>query len=637
VSGRQTLPPAMPSTYLTTTFRDRELVKSLGARWDALARRWFVPEGRDLAPFAAWLPPDGAMAPGAGPLTSSTAMASAASMATMAPLPSSAASLLPADDASLPAVPERSVSLSSLLAGVAQAVAAAFRAGAWTTAEVLKADVRRGHVYLELAERDAQGVSVAQARGMIWSDTANRIVPAFEQATGMVLGAGIKLLLRARPTLHPLYGLSLVIDAIDPDYTLGDLEARKREIRQRLQREGLFELNRQLPAPWDFNQVLVVAPQGAAGLGDFNAEAQRLARHGLCQFTVVHSRFQGEGAAAEVLAALNQAMDACRARAALPDAVAIIRGGGAVNDLAWLNDYALARGVCELEVPVFTGIGHERDNTVLDEVAHTRFDTPSKVIQGIEQHIVRRAREAQAAYADILGLARQQLQRSRQSLEQAQQSVRQLAQRNLQEARELSRQALGTVHGESQRLVRAAALASGTLYTAVGHRAMAQVAQARQRAPALLADVSAQARQTLHAARADSLLHLRTTLDHSRLGAAQARLTVDRTLSELKIGARQQLDEARHQSQALVREVAGQGPDKALDRGFAMLRRPGPGGRTVTRAAHVACGAPLDIQLQDGRLNVQVLDVQRSSAVSTLASPTVFDPITGTPAPKDRP
>jgi exodeoxyribonuclease VII large subunit len=623
----------MPPTYLTTRFRDRERVKSLGARWDAQARRWFVPEGRDLAPFASWLPPDGARAPDAGLLTSPTSLAS------------TAASPLPADDTGLPAVPGRGVSLSSLLAGVAQAVASAFRAGAWTTAEVLKADVRRGHVYLELAERDAQGVSVAQARGMIWADTANRIVPAFEQATGMVLGAGIKLLLRARPTLHPLYGLSLVIDAIDPDYTLGDLEARKREIRQRLQREGLFELNRQLHPPWDFNQVLVVAPQGAAGLGDFNAEAQRLAQHGLCQFTVVHSRFQGEGAAAEVLAALHQGMDRFRRGPVLPDAVAIIRGGGAVNDMAWLNDYALARGVCELEVPVFTGIGHERDNTVLDEVAHTRFDTPSKVIQGIEQHIVRRAREAQAAYAEVLVLARQQAAGSRQAVEQDAQTLRQRAQRHVQDARELSRQALGTVHAESQRLARSAALASGTLYTAVGHRAMAQVAQARQLAPALLADVSAQARQTLLAARADSVLNLRTTLDHSRLGAAQARTTVDRTLGELKMGAHQQLEEARHQTQALVREVTGQGPEKALERGFAVVRRPGPRGAAITRVAHVALGAPLDIQLQDGRLNVQVLDIQRpTTATVTVTASTSHSASAPTPGPvidpdgqKDRP
>lgn len=169
----------------------------------------------------------------------------------------------------------------------------------------------------------------------------------------------------------------------DPDYTLGDLEARKREIRERLQREGLFELNRQLPTPWDYNLVLVVAPEGGAGLGDFQAEARRIEAFGICRFVYVHSRFQGDGAAAEIRTALLGAMERMAGDGSLPDAVAIIRGGGAINDMAWLNDYALVRTVCELEVPVLTGIGHERDNTVLDEVANIRFDTPSKVIAGI--------------------------------------------------------------------------------------------------------------------------------------------------------------------------------------------------------------------------------------------------------------
>ena len=266
----------MPGTYLTTAFRDKDQVKSLGARWDAERRSWYVPEGLDLAPFASWLP-NGVP----------TALAVSQEAA-------------------------RGISLSQLLAGVAQAVAAAYRSGVWTRVEVVKVDVRRGHVYLELTERSAEGGSLAQARATIWADTANTLVPQFEQATGAVLGPGIKLLVRAKPTVHPQYGLSLAIDGIDPEYTLGDLEARKREIRERLKREGLFDLNRQLPQPWDFNAILVVAPEGAAGLGDFEAEAKRLERFGLCHFTYAYSRFQGDGAASEIRMALMDALDCPR-------------------------------------------------------------------------------------------------------------------------------------------------------------------------------------------------------------------------------------------------------------------------------------------------------------------------------------
>src|SRR5690606_37877638 len=200
----------------------------------------------------------------------------------------------------------------------------------------------------------------------------------------------IKLLVQVRPSFKAQYGFSLEILDIDPDFTLGDLEAKKREIRTRLQQEGLWGRNKGLAQPWDYQRVLVLAPQGAAGLGDFQAEAVRLQTYGICRFTYCFSRFQGEGAAREMKASLLQAFEEW-ARPLPGDAVVIIRGGGAVNDLAWLNDYELARAVCEMPVPVLTGIGHERDSTVLDEIANIRFDTPSKVIAGIERAIKARA------------------------------------------------------------------------------------------------------------------------------------------------------------------------------------------------------------------------------------------------------
>ena len=164
----------------------------------------------------------------------------------------------------------------------------------------------------------------------------------------------------------------------------------------------MFAANKLLPAPWDFNAVLVVAPPGGAGLGDFQAEANRLAQFGVCQFTYVYSRFQGEGAASEILTALQTALSTWdSSNAGPPDAIVLIRGGGAVNDLAWLNDYHLARLICDQPIPVWSGIGHERDSTVLDEVAHTSFDTPSKVIAGIEKLITARVFETQANFACI--------------------------------------------------------------------------------------------------------------------------------------------------------------------------------------------------------------------------------------------
>ena len=272
----------MPNTYLTVPFKVKDTAKALGARWDGEARRWYVQDGQDLAPFGAWLPD---LAPAS---------------------PSLNVAAVPGSTALQPVA--QGIPLSRLLQGVATAVADAYSAGVWTVAEVLRASTKDGHVYLELSERDADGRVLAKAQAAIWARTAERIVPAFERATGATLGAGLKLLVRARPVFKAQFGFSLDIDAIDPNYTLGNLEAHKREIRERLKRENLFDQNKRLPTPWDFHAVLVVAPQGGAGLGDFSKEADRLARCGVCRFSYVHSRFQGEGAAADIVEALRQGL-----------------------------------------------------------------------------------------------------------------------------------------------------------------------------------------------------------------------------------------------------------------------------------------------------------------------------------------
>ncbi len=576
----------MPNTYLQTAYSDREQVKRLGARWDPDRRQWFVPDGRDLASFGSWLPAE-----------HQTALSTQE------------------NDASIDlALPTKGVSLSQLLAGVAQAVARAYGAGEWVRAEVVKVDARNGHVYLELTERNIAGDSLAQARAIMWASTANQILPAFENATGVVLGAGLKLLLRAKPTLHPQYGLSLVVDAIDPDYTLGDLEAKKREIRARLQREGLTELNRGLPTPWDYNAVLVVAPQGAAGLGDFQIEAERLQRFGLCRFVILHSRFQGEGAAAEVRQALLRGLADWKSfglEQDQPDAVVIIRGGGAVNDLAWLNDYELARCICETPVPVLTGIGHERDRTVLDEVAHTRFDTPSKVISGIEQLIVRRTVEARDHLQAMVRLAAQAVRNTGRAVEQANLLVGASARRQIANASKRSAEMMSTIRVGAIQSVRDASELTNQRFLDVKHQALTQVVTARQAVPILLAEVRSEARQSLRAAQSDSSGHLRSVLERASLDAQGSAEAANRMLADVASGARRIVAESGQQSTAMMREIAGQGPEKTLGRGFAIVRA---SGKPVTSARDVANGAAIEIQFRDGRVAARAGDNQGNNS-----------------------
>jgi exodeoxyribonuclease VII large subunit len=545
-------------TFLDVPYRQKDEARSLGARWDAEARKWYVPHGVDLVAFRSWLPMS------ASP-EASTALATPEMLAPTA----------------LEAV--KGVALSALLAGVARAVAATYQEGVWVRVEVMRVDARAGNVYLELSERSQQGDVHATAKGFIPRGVAQRILPAFERDAGVTLGPGLKLLVRAKPSFSVRWGLSLDIEALDASFTLGDMAARLREIRGRLQREGLFDRNRTLKAPRDFTRVLVVSPADAAGLGDFRADADRLDRHGLCQFVYAHSRFQGEGSAQEIASVAAKKLDKLIAEGTLPDAVVIIRGGGAVNDLAWLNDYALARFVCECPVPVFSGIGHERDNTILDEVANTPFDTPSKVIAHIRDAIVAGARLAQESFSLVVRSA------------QATIAARLESTHRLYEV---------SVSG-SMRVLQAARAEALRHWTDVQSEAGRHVGAARERAPLLWVDVCSGAQRAVMGARADAARTHAQSVQHIALRIAHARNAADAAMEHVNIGASTMVQRARDTSSALLREILGQGPERTLARGFAIARD--DAGQPVTSAGRAAASRSLHVQFADGTVATQVV------------------------------
>jgi exodeoxyribonuclease VII large subunit len=553
--------------YLTVPYREKNDAKSLGARWDPEASSWYVPAGADLAPFSKWLP-----------------------------INATTSSLVPSDTASLtsPAASKgtdlevpKGIPLSRLLAGVAAAVSAAYREEIWVRAEVMKVDARNANVYLELSERTSDGDVTATGRGFIAARVANRILPEFQRATGATLGPGIKVLVRAKPVFSVRWGLSLEIDAIDASFTLGEMAARMREIRQRLQREGLFDANKQLSAPEDFNLVLVIAPAEAAGLGDFRADADSLHRHGVCAFIYAHSRFQGDGSAADILAAAKEGLETItREHRRAPDAVVVIRGGGAVNDLAWLNDYALARWICECTVPVFSGIGHERDNTILDEVAHTRFDTPGKVIAAIRDRIVARTNAAVEACESIVSTVERVVADRRQRSDRLIEAVKASALSSLNRAR----------------------LESERLNTSIRAGAQGQLSDARQRVPLLMSEVRSGAAKALAGARSGTERLVAVTGERARAAAAHTRAAATTHIGVVHDRSLLLVDSARKAAEGLLREVMGQGPQRTLARGFALVR--GADGRPVTRVAGVAPGDAVEIELADGQLGAAVSEVK---------------------------
>lgn len=251
----------------------------------------------------------------------------------------------------------------------------------WVTAELMDVAVRGGHCYMELLQKDERGVQVAKARGVIWASNYPRIDARFYSATGQRFATGLKVMLRVSASMHPVYGFSLVVSDVNPEYTMGDLLRRRREILMRLKQEGILELNRMLPFPEVPQRIAVISARGAAGYGDFINQLYSNPSRLRFRTRLYPAVMQGVSAPSSIIAALERVM----ADAAMWDCVVIIRGGGATSDLQAFEDYDLAANVANFPLPVVIGIGHERDVTVLDWVANKRLKTPTAVAEWLVQ------------------------------------------------------------------------------------------------------------------------------------------------------------------------------------------------------------------------------------------------------------
>lgn len=245
----------------------------------------------------------------------------------------------------------------------------------WVQAEL--SDVRTnstGHCYLEFIQKDPRSNNlIAKARGTIWANVYRLLKPYFEESTGQVFVSGIKVLVQVTVSFHELYGYSLTVQDIDPTYTLGDMARRRREILKQLEEEGVLTLNKELEMPVLPQRIAVVSSPTAAGYGDFCHQLKNNPRGFFFHTELFPALMQGDRVEESVLSAL----DAILNRQEDFDAVVIIRGGGATSDLSGFDTYLLAAACAQFPLPIITGIGHERDDTVLDSVAHTRVKTPT--------------------------------------------------------------------------------------------------------------------------------------------------------------------------------------------------------------------------------------------------------------------
>lgn len=270
---------------------------------------------------------------------------------------------------------ENPFSLYSLNSLVHEAVSNAMPQRYWVTGEL--SEVREtavGHCYIELVQRDESTYDmVAKARGTIWSRIYSLLRPYFLEQTGQPFAAGLKVLLQVTVNFHELYGYTLDVCDIEPTYTLGDIARQRQLVIKRLTDEGVIGLNKELCIPRIPQRVAVISSPTAAGYGDFCDQL----RNNCYGFVFYHSLFpspmQGNGVEHGII----EALDRIAANVDFWDVVVIIRGGGATSELNCFDTYDLANNCAQFPLPIITGIGHQRDESVLDIVAHTSAKTPT--------------------------------------------------------------------------------------------------------------------------------------------------------------------------------------------------------------------------------------------------------------------
>lgn len=254
----------------------------------------------------------------------------------------------------------------------------------WVTAELSDLRISGGHCYFELIDKNAGTKTIdARLRGIIWASTFARLNAKFKAQTGQNLATGLRVLVKGSVNYHSAYSISFVVNDIDPSFTMGDVERRRREILAQLQKDGILELNRSLQWSLPALKIAIVSAKGAAGYGDFIH--QLYSNPSRLRFTtrLFPAILQGEHTSASIISALN-AINACGDDAW--DCVVIIRGGGATSDLVSFDNYELAANIAQFPIPVIVGIGHERDITVLDYIANMRVKTPTAAAEWLIEH-----------------------------------------------------------------------------------------------------------------------------------------------------------------------------------------------------------------------------------------------------------
>lgn len=314
------------------------------------------------------------------------------------------------------------IALHQLTQQIADVVNSTFVDPLWIVAEVSDLRVaQNGHCYMQLVEKDARrGNTLASVRAMVWANRWWLLRDSFVQQTGQPFSNGLKVMLLVQVTMHEQYGLSLQIVDFDPSYTLGEMARRRLEIIRQLEADGVIDMNRELPFPTRPQRIAVISASEAAGYGDFTRQLDEN-QYGLKFYChLFAATMQGQQTEASVTAALERIYQAQE----LFDCVVIIRGGGATVDLSSFDSYQLALYVANFPLPVITGIGHDRDQTVLDRVAHTSVKTPTAAAALLIDTLADQLRLLDNLQASLLDSTQGRMEREHQRLQRCVNAVR---------------------------------------------------------------------------------------------------------------------------------------------------------------------------------------------------------------------
>lgn len=301
----------------------------------------------------------------------------------------------------------KALSLFELNSLVADVINSTISRSYWVQAELSEARENRGHCYMELIEKnEGSNAPIARASAKCWSNVWMLIKPAFIRITGQDVRAGMMVMLQVHAQFHPQYGFSWIVDDINPEYTMGDMMRKRQDIIRQLKAEGVFELQKELHFPIFAQRIAVISSETAAGYGDFCNQLETNEYELYFHVELFPAVMQGDHVEQSIINALNQ----INSREDDFDCVVIIRGGGATADLSGFDTLSLAENVANFPLPIVTGIGHERDESVLDMVSFQRVKTPTAAAAYLIDHLASTLMRVENAQTQIVDSVRRALE-----------------------------------------------------------------------------------------------------------------------------------------------------------------------------------------------------------------------------------